>query len=99
MKRGYFLTIGKKALFLEAATDRKNPSTVKAMIKAICVYRGFCEDMTARILADKECYTKISHDMQPATLELKELSNGVRYYSIKGDYFGGTYDLGEIIAA
>ena len=98
MKNGYFISIGKKAVFLEASNARKNPATVKAMIKAICNYRGFCEDMTNRILSDPECYKRISHDMQPATLELKECSHG-KYYSINGGYFGGTYDLDEIITA
>jgi hypothetical protein len=52
--------------------------------------------MTARILNDKECYKRISHDMSPATIELKECSFG-KYYSINGSYFGGNYDLDEII--
>lgn len=37
---GYFISIGKKCIFLNAKNDRKNPSTVKAMIKAICKYHG-----------------------------------------------------------
>lgn len=93
---GYFITIGKKSIFLKANNERKNPATVKAMIAAICNYRGFCEDMTARILNDKECYKRISHDMSPATIELKECSFG-KYYSINGGYFGGSYDLDEVI--
>lgn len=98
MKTGYFISIGKKAVFLEANNASKNPAIVKAMIKAICNYRGFCEDMTSRCLSDPECYKRISHDMQPATLELKECKFG-KYYSINGGYFGGSYDLDEIITA
>jgi hypothetical protein len=98
MKKGYFIAIGKKVIFMETENSRKNPSTVKAMIQAICAYRGFCEDMMARILADKECYERIQKDMAAVTFEEKEC-NSEKYYSIHGKGFGGSYSLDEVIVA
>ena len=96
-KKGFFLAFGKKACFLESATEKRTAKQAREMIKGIAKYRGFCEDLTARILADPETVQRIQRDMQYGVMEYKTTDGVGDWISVRGRNFGGGYDPAEII--
>lgn len=98
MLKGYFLVIGKKAIFMESGSEKKNPAVVYSMIEAAAKYRGLCEDWIDRIKNDKQTYKRIQQDMIAATLEYNSI-DGTDYYYICGKGFYGNYNPETIIMA
>ena len=96
MKTGYLLNIGKKEVFLESTSETKSKNTVLKMIESVGKYRGLCDDMIKRCQGDEYTYKRIQREMARVTLEEKE-TNGEKWYSIRGKYFGGGYDIDEIV--
>lgn len=99
MKTGYFIAVGRKAVFLETDATIKSKKVVFEMINAIGNYRGLCKETIERCQNDKPTYERIQREMQAATLEEKETPNVGKWYNIKGRNFGGGYDISEIIVA
>jgi len=93
---GYFIPFLNKAIFLETTATRKTKKHVYAMIEAIGRFRGLSKEMIDSCKADPASYKKIQHDMALATIETK-YTNGQAWYSVRGEFFGGGYDLDEII--
>lgn len=95
--QGIFLTMGRRAFFLESGATRKTKNVVLKVIEGLCKYRGFCPELTARALNDKGLYKEIQYIMDFATLERVHNAAIGDYYKITGRNFGGGYDLNEII--
>lgn len=86
-RNGFAVETGKHIFFIESDKTTRCKSVVDTFIKSICDYRGFCEDLKNRCLADEHTRKDIQNRMMSATYELRQCDNGTQYHSLNGDNF------------
>ena len=83
---GFFLEIGKQAIFLRSSGSNITDKILRKFVNAICDIKGISDSTRQKALYDKPTLDDLRRRIVKASLE--EIDNPtVHYFSIKGKYF------------